>query len=74
MLWVPPGFAHGFLALEDGTDFIYKCTEFYAPQDERTILWSDPSIGIEWPDLGMAPLVSAKDAAGVPLAEAEVYP
>jgi dTDP-4-dehydrorhamnose 3,5-epimerase len=74
MLWVPPGVAHGFRALEDGTDFIYKCTEFSAPQDERTILWSDPSIGIEWPDLGMAPLVSAKDAAGVPFAEAEVYP
>jgi len=49
MLWVPPGFAHGFLALQDGTDFIYKCTEFYAPQHERSLLWSDPAIGIEWP-------------------------
>ena len=74
MLWVPPGFAHGFLALEEGTEFIYKCTALYAPEHERSILWSDPAIGIEWPELGTAPIASAKDAAGVPLAEAEVYP
>jgi dTDP-4-dehydrorhamnose 3,5-epimerase len=73
LLWVPPGFAHGFLALEDDTDFLYKCTDFYAPEDERTLLWSDPAIGIEWPLNGLEPTVSAKDAAGVRLADAEVY-
>jgi dTDP-4-dehydrorhamnose 3,5-epimerase len=74
LLWVPPGFAHGFLALEDGTDLVYKCTDYYAPEHERTLLWSDPAIGIEWPlDLVGAPLLSAKDAAGAPLARADVY-
>ena len=73
MLWVPPGFAHGFLALQDGTDFIYKCTKFYAPQHERSLLWSDPAIGIEWPLEGLEPILSGKDAAGIPLASAEVF-
>lgn len=74
LLWVPPGFAHGFLALEDGTDFVYKCSDFYAPAHERSLLWSDPAIGIDWPldEIG-APLVAAKDQAGRPLAEAEVF-
>jgi dTDP-4-dehydrorhamnose 3,5-epimerase len=74
MLWVPPGFAHGFLAVEDGTDFLYKCTEFYAPQHERSLLWSDPAIGIDWPlsEIG-TPSLTAKDAAAVTLAEAETY-
>jgi len=73
LLWVPPGFAHGFLALEDNTDFLYKCTSFYAPADERSLLWSDPELGIAWPLDGLEPTVSGKDAAGVPLAGAEVY-
>lgn len=73
MLWVPPGFAHGFLALEDGTDFLYKCTELYAPEHDRSILWSDPGIGIDWPLAGAAPSLSAKDAAAPLLAEAEIY-
>lgn len=74
MLWIPPGFAHGFLSLEDGTEFVYKCTDFYAPADERAVLWSDPEIGIEWPlDETGAPLVSAKDQAAPPLARAETY-
>ena len=73
MLWVPPGFAHGFLALEDGTDFLYKCTDFYAPEHERSILWCDPAIGIRWPLAGAAPELSAKDAAAASLAEAEAY-
>ncbi|MGA9583481.1 MAG: dTDP-4-dehydrorhamnose 3,5-epimerase [Allosphingosinicella sp.] len=73
MLWVPPGFAHGFLALEDGTDFLYKCTDYYAPEHDRSILWSDPGIGIEWPSAGSAPSLSAKDEAAPLLAEAEVY-
>ena len=74
LLWVPPGFAHGFLALEDGTDFVYKCSDFYAPEHERSILWSDPAIGIDWPLEGIgAPLVGAKDQAGRTLAEADVF-
>ena len=74
MLWIPPGFAHGFVALEAGTEFLYKCTDYYAPADERTLLWNDPAIGIDWPlDLIGTPLLSAKDEAGLRLAEAEVY-
>lgn len=75
MLWVPPGFAHGFLSLEDGTDLLYKCTDYYAPEHERTLLWSDPALGIEWPlDRVGAPLLSDKDVDGVPLGQADVYP
>lgn len=75
MLWVPPGFGHGFIALEDGTDFLYKCTDYYAPAYERSLLWSDPALGIEWPiDLTGAPTVNAKDTAAATLDEAEVYP
>ncbi len=73
MLWVPPGFAHGFLTLGDGTDFLYKCTDLYAPADERCIAWDDPEIGIAWPLGSMIPQLSAKDRQGVPLAQAEVY-
>jgi dTDP-4-dehydrorhamnose 3,5-epimerase len=75
MLWIPPGFAHGFLALEDGTDLLYKCTDYYAPAHERSLLWSDPAIGIRWPLDGIgAPLLSDRDAAGIALAQADVYP
>lgn len=73
MFWVPEGFAHGFLTLEDDTDFLYKCTAPYAPQSEHALMWNDPSIGIEWPDIGMAPLISDKDARGTSLAEAAVF-
>lgn len=73
MLWVPPGFAHAFLALEDGTDFLYKCTEFRAAEQERTIHWADPAIGIDWPLHGAAPLLSEKDRAAPLLAAADVY-
>lgn len=72
MLWVPPGFAHGFLAQEDNTEFLYKCTDFYAPEHERSLLWSDPALGIDWPLDGLLPQLSAKDAAALPLAEAEL--
>lgn len=74
MLWIPPGIAHGFLSLEEGIEFVYKCTDFYAPEDEQSVLWSDPAIGIEWPlgGIGM-PVVSAKDRAAPPLGEAETY-
>jgi dTDP-4-dehydrorhamnose 3,5-epimerase len=73
MLWIPPGFAHGFLSLRDGTEFLYKCTEFYLPEDERSLLWSDPTIGIEWPLNGLEPIMSWKDRAGTPLAQADCY-
>lgn len=74
MLWVPPGFAHGFVSLEDGTEFLYKCTDFYDPSDEHCIAWNDAEIGIEWPDMAEAPQLSAKDEAGLPLSEAQLYP
>ncbi len=74
MFWVPEGFAHGFLTLEDDTDFLYKCTAPYAPQSEHTLMWNDPAVDIEWPDLGMAPLVSDKDARGASLKEAVIFP
>lgn len=73
MLWVPPGFGHGFLTLEDGTDFLYKCTDFYAPDDERCLAWNDPEIGIAWPPVGFAPIVSQKDQHGVSFAMADTY-
>lgn len=73
-IWIPPGFAHGFYVLSDWAEVIYKTTDYYAPQCERTILWNDPNIGIEWPILENAPpLLSPKDAQGKPLHEAEVF-
>jgi dTDP-4-dehydrorhamnose 3,5-epimerase len=74
MLWVPPGFAHGFLVLSDTADFVYKCTDYYAPQHERTLLWCDPTVGVEWPiAAGTEPRLSAKDQAGNTLNAAEAY-
>lgn len=67
MLWVPEGFAHGFLTLADGTDFLYKCTAPYAPEHEHALAWDDPAVGIDWP-LDGVPQLSIKDAAGLPLA------
>ena len=72
-LWVPPGFGHGFLVTSASADFLYKTTDYYAPEHERCIAWDDPAIGIRWPIEG-APQLSAKDKAGHPLAQAEVYP
>ena len=63
-LWVPPGFAHGFLVLSESAEFLYKTTDYYAPQHERCIAWNDPTLAIAWPDMGMAPTLSAKDAVG----------
>jgi dTDP-4-dehydrorhamnose 3,5-epimerase len=75
MLWVPPGFAHGFYVLSEQADVTYKCTELYAPEMERTIAWNDRDIGIRWPLAGgAAPLVSAKDARGVAFKDAEYFP
>ncbi len=65
MLWVPPGFAHGFYVTSDYADFLYKCTDFYHPASEQSLAWDDPTVGIEWPlDVGGAPNLSAKDQAG----------
>lgn len=63
-LWIPAGLAHGFLVLSETADFLYKTTEFYSPADEGVVRWDDPDLGIAWPDLGEAPTLSAKDAAG----------
>lgn len=71
-LWVPPGFAHGFLVLKEGTEFLYKTTDYYAPQHERCIRWDDPEIGIEWPLIG-EPALSAKDQLGLDFSKADVF-
>jgi dTDP-4-dehydrorhamnose 3,5-epimerase len=72
-LWVPPGFAHGFLVLSEYAEFLYKTTDYYAPEHERSIRWDDPAVGIAWPLQG-EPRLSAKDQAGIALADAEVFP
>ncbi len=72
MLWIPPGFAHGFLVISDAAEFLYKATDYYYPEHERTLLWSDPALAIAWP-LTSEPVLAAKDAAGRPLADAELY-
>lgn len=71
-LWIPGGFAHGFLVLSESAEFLYKTTDYYAPEQERCILWNDPALGILWP-LSDAPVLSAKDQAGRLFAEAEVF-
>ena len=72
MLWIPPGFAHGFLVLSETAEFLYKTTDYWFPAHERTLLWSDPALNIAWP-LDGAPTLAAKDAAGAPLATAALY-
>ncbi|GGE92479.1 dTDP-4-dehydrorhamnose 3,5-epimerase [Massilia psychrophila] len=71
-LWVPPGFAHGFVVTSESAEFLYKTTDYWAPEFERCILWSDPAIGIEWP-VGGTPMLSGKDQNGQLLADAEVF-
>ena len=73
MLWIPAGFAHGFLALKEATEVLYKATDYYAPEHERCVLWNDPDIAIDWPLAGV-PLVSEKDGRGVALKLAESFP
>jgi dTDP-4-dehydrorhamnose 3,5-epimerase len=74
LLWVPPGFAHGFYVLSDVAEFVYKCTDYYAPQHERIVRWDDPEIGIAWPLAdGEPPELSAKDRAGRPFAAADHF-
>ena len=72
MMWIPPGFAHGFLALSDTADFLYKTTDYWYPEHERTLLWSDPALALDWP-LDGPPILTPRDAAGTPLAAADCY-
>jgi dTDP-4-dehydrorhamnose 3,5-epimerase len=75
MLWVPPGLAHGILVTSPSADFLYKCTDFYSPADERTLAWDDPTLGVRWPlPSGIEPALSAKDARGRSLADIEKFP
>jgi len=71
-LWVPPGFAHGFVVLSESAEFLYKTTDYWYPEHERSLLWNDPAIGIDWP-IDFEPQLAAKDLAGKRLAEAEVF-
>jgi dTDP-4-dehydrorhamnose 3,5-epimerase len=74
-LWVPPGFAHGFLALDDNTQVQYHVTDFWVPQAERTLAWNDPALGIQWPlPPGTSPVLSDKDRRGQMLVQAETFP
>lgn len=72
-LWVPEGFAHAFMTLSDHAEFLYKATDYWAPQHERCIAWNDPEIAIDWPTVNAAPVLSAKDSAGSALKDADVY-
>ena len=75
MLWVPPGFAHGFYVISESAGFLYKCTDYYAPQHERSVLWNDPDLAIDWPLVdGDPPLLSEKDAAAPGFANADLFP
>ena len=75
MFWVPPGFGHGFLVLSEQAEFFYKCTDYYAPEHERTIRWDDPDLGVAWPlPAGLDVVVSDKDRAGLPFGQAELFP
>jgi dTDP-4-dehydrorhamnose 3,5-epimerase len=74
MFWVPPGFAHGFYVLSETAEFQYKCSDIYAPEYDRTLLWNDPELGIPWPLVdGKPPLLSAKDEVGKPFMQADHF-
>jgi dTDP-4-dehydrorhamnose 3,5-epimerase len=73
LFWVPPGFAHGFYVMSESADFVYKCTEYYKPEFERSLLWNDPALNIDWPIGDSEPVLSAKDQAGLLLSSAEVF-
>ena len=73
ILWIPPGFAHGFIVVSETADFVYKTTDYWYAEHERTLLWSDPALRIRWPLAG-APVITSRDAAGSPFAAAETYP
>jgi dTDP-4-dehydrorhamnose 3,5-epimerase len=71
--WLPPGMAHGFLVTGESADFLYKTTDYYAPAAEGCVRWDDPTVNIDWPDVGMVPLVSGKDATGQAFAQAPAF-
>jgi dTDP-4-dehydrorhamnose 3,5-epimerase len=71
-MWIPPGFAHGFVVLSDSAEFLYKTTDYWYPEHERSLLWNDATIGIEWP-IDFEPKLAAKDAAGKPFGQAELF-
>jgi len=73
LLWLPPGFAHGFYVVSDSAEFMYLCTDYYAPEYERTLLWNDPEVGVEWPVEEGGPLLSSKDSTGLSLEKADLY-
>ncbi len=73
LYWVPPGFGHGFLTLEDNTDFLYKCTSTYEPAAEQSLLWNDPTVGIDWPVGAIVPQLSQKDRDGSPFDQIKAY-
>ncbi len=72
-LWIPPGFAHGFYVVSASADLLYKCTDFYAPEHERTLRWDDPAVAIDWPLRGARPVLSARDSAGLGLGDAPTF-
>jgi len=72
-LWIPPGFGHGCLVLSDSADFLYKTTDYYAPEHERCLLWNDTQVGVQWPLEGLSPTLSAKDQKGLPLTQCELF-
>jgi len=72
-MWVPAGFAHGFLVLSETAEFLYKTTDYYAPEFERCIAWNDPGLAVDWPLDGLEPRLSAKDAQGASMADAELF-
>ena len=72
-LWIPPGFGHGFVVLSESADFLYKTTDYYAPEHERCLRWNDPSVGVQWPVAGLDLKLSEKDQRGLPLAECECF-
>jgi dTDP-4-dehydrorhamnose 3,5-epimerase len=74
MLWIPVGFAHGFITLSDTAEFLYKTTDYWKAGDEHCVIWNDPALAIDWPDLGVPPQLSAKDLAGLSLAQCPTFP
>lgn len=73
-LWIPPGFAHGFYVMSETAELLYKCTDYYHPEDDNSLRWDDPDIGIDWPDMDAQPLLSAKDQNAISLTAAPTYP
>lgn len=73
IFWVPPGFAHGFLVLSDEAEFVYKCTDYYCPNDEHCLIWNDSTANVQWPITGITPILSAKDEKGLPFDQCEKF-